>query len=58
MFDIIQVLFKSLSSFQHFKRYNSHSQGKDIEWTIYITVSNFKPVKTKKIAYYMVKIYG
>ena len=37
-FDIIQVLFKPSSIFQRFDWYNSHSQGEDVEWKIYITV--------------------
>ena len=37
-FDVIQVLFKRSSFFQRFDWYNSHSQGEDVEWKIYITV--------------------
>ena len=38
IFNAIQVLVKSSSIFQHFDWYNSHSQGQDVEWKIYITV--------------------
>ena len=37
-FDIVQVLFKLSSIFQRFDWYNSHSQGEDVEWKIYVTV--------------------
>ena len=35
---IIRVLFKLSSIFQGFDWYNSHSQGEDVEWKLYITV--------------------
>ena len=36
-FGVIQVLFTLPSIFQGFNWYNSHSQGEDVEWKIYIT---------------------
>ena len=56
-FDVIEVLLKPSSIFQCFNRYNSHFQGQDVEWKIYITVKHFTPVKLKKITCYKVKIY-
>ena len=37
-FDVIQFLFKPSSIFQRFDWHNSHSQGEDVEWKIYITI--------------------
>ena len=55
-FRVIKVLFKLSSIFQCFDWYNSHSQGEDVEWKIYITVQYFTPAKLKKITCYKVKI--
>ena len=37
-FDVIQFLFKPSSIFEYFDWYNTHSQGEDVQWKIYITV--------------------
>ena len=37
-FDVIQVLFKPSLISQCFDWYNSHFQGEDVEWKIYITI--------------------